>query len=123
MPPAWQRAARALFPVLVLLAALAVAGPLWPAITAMVALTIYLNSPAVKFAARGDGAAFVDVLTALSAIRIPPPLAAFSNSCQSPDEYLTQIPRWLWTGSSSCWGEERADLEGQLPTGLLPPGE
>jgi hypothetical protein len=41
MPPAWQRAARALFPVLVLLAALAVAGPLWPAITAMVALTIY----------------------------------------------------------------------------------
>jgi len=72
--PAWQRAAWALLPILVLLLALAVAaGPLWPAVTAMVLLTLYLNGSAINFAANGNGEAFAYSLMALSVVWIRRP--------------------------------------------------
>jgi len=71
---AWQRAAWALLPIVVLLLALAVAvGPLWPAATAMVLLMLYLNGSAINFAANGNGEAFAYVLMALSVIWIRRP--------------------------------------------------
>ncbi len=72
--PAWQRAAWALLPILVLLLALALAaGPLWPAVTAMVLLTLYLNGSALNFAANGNGEAFAYTLMALSLVWIRRP--------------------------------------------------
>ncbi|MHB1526514.1 MAG: glycosyltransferase family 87 protein [Candidatus Dormibacteria bacterium] len=67
--PAWQRAAWVLLPIVVLLAALALAaGPLWPAVTGMVLLTLYLNGSAINFAANGNGEAFAYALMALSVV-------------------------------------------------------
>ena len=72
--PGWQRAAWALLPILALLLALALAaGPLWPAVTGMVLLTLYLNGSAINFAANGNGEAFAYALMALSVVWIRRP--------------------------------------------------
>jgi hypothetical protein len=75
--PLWARTVWTSIPVLILLLAMVLAaGPLWPAAGGLLLLTLFLNGSLVNFAANGNGETFAYVLMALSVLWIRRPVVS-----------------------------------------------